>query len=108
MKGLKIVFWVLWRIWFYILMIIPIVLMFPFLLLSILTESGYPYIVRALDRGQTLAESTTVFAGQQGDVGIHLVGQALLVRGLGPGEASAVRQAAHGVCPDGGARAGLG
>ena len=34
-----------------------------------LTESGYPYIVRALDRGQTLAESTTVFAGQQGDGG---------------------------------------
>ncbi|WP_296818760.1 prolyl oligopeptidase family serine peptidase [Brevundimonas sp.] len=34
-----------------------------------LTESGYPYIVRALDRGQTLAEATTVFAGQQGDGG---------------------------------------
>ena len=46
MKGLKIVFWVLWRIWFYILMIIPIVLMFPFLLLSILTESGYPYFFK--------------------------------------------------------------
>lgn len=34
-----------------------------------LTESGYPYIVRALSRGQTLAEATTVFAGQQGDGG---------------------------------------
>ena len=34
-----------------------------------LTESGYPYIVRALDRGQSLAEATTVFAGQQGDGG---------------------------------------
>ena len=31
-----------------------------------LTESGYPYIVRALDRDQTLAEATTVFAGRQG------------------------------------------
>ena len=34
-----------------------------------LTESGYPYIVRALDRGQTLAEARTVFSGQQGDGG---------------------------------------
>ena len=34
-----------------------------------LTESGYPYIVRTLDRGQTLAEATTVFSGQQGDGG---------------------------------------
>lgn len=34
-----------------------------------LTESGYPYIVRALRRGQTLAEAETVFAGQQGDGG---------------------------------------
>lgn len=34
-----------------------------------LTESGYPYIVRALDRGQTLADATTVFSGQQGDGG---------------------------------------
>ncbi|WP_282009578.1 prolyl oligopeptidase family serine peptidase [Brevundimonas aveniformis] len=34
-----------------------------------LTESGYPYIVRALRRGQTLAEAETVFAGEQGDGG---------------------------------------
>jgi prolyl oligopeptidase len=34
-----------------------------------LTESGYPYIVRTLTRGQTLAEGRTVFAGQQGDGG---------------------------------------
>ena len=46
MKGLKIVFWILWRIWFYILMTIPIVLMFPFLIVSILTESGYPYFFK--------------------------------------------------------------
>lgn len=34
-----------------------------------LTESGYPYIVRTLARGQTLAEAATVFSGQQGDGG---------------------------------------
>ena len=46
MRGLKIIFWTLWRIWFYILMTIPILLMFPFLVLSILTESGYPYFFK--------------------------------------------------------------
>ena len=43
MKGIKIFFWILWRIWFYILMAIPILIMFPFLVLSILSEKGYPY-----------------------------------------------------------------
>ncbi|MEO8253613.1 MAG: lysophospholipid acyltransferase family protein [Flavobacterium sp.] len=43
MKGIKIIFWTLWRIWFYILMAIPILIMFPFLVLSILSEKGYPY-----------------------------------------------------------------
>lgn len=46
MRGLKIIFWVLWRVWFYVLMAIPIFLMFPFLVLSILTESGYPYFFK--------------------------------------------------------------
>jgi len=46
MRGLKIIFWVLWRVWFYILMAIPILIMFPFLVLSILTESGYPYFFK--------------------------------------------------------------
>jgi 1-acyl-sn-glycerol-3-phosphate acyltransferase len=46
MRGIKIIFWVLWRVWFYILMTIPILLMFPFLVLSILTESGYPYFFK--------------------------------------------------------------
>ncbi|MBN8551923.1 MAG: S9 family peptidase [Caulobacterales bacterium] len=36
---------------------------------SSLTESGYPYIVRALSRGQTLDQATTVFSGEQGDGG---------------------------------------
>ena len=46
MRGIKIIFWVIWRVWFYILMTIPIFVMFPFLVLSILTESGYPYFFR--------------------------------------------------------------
>ena len=43
MRGLKIIFWVLWRIWFYILVTVPIIVMFPFLVISILRESWYPY-----------------------------------------------------------------
>ena len=46
MRALKIIFWALWRIWFYILMTIPILVMFPFLVLSILTENGYPYFFK--------------------------------------------------------------
>ncbi|WP_298124312.1 prolyl oligopeptidase family serine peptidase [Brevundimonas sp.] len=34
-----------------------------------LTESGYPYIVKTLKRGQTLAEATEVYRGAQGDGG---------------------------------------
>lgn len=43
MKILKIIFWTLWRIWFYIMMAIPILIMFPFLVISILKEKWYPY-----------------------------------------------------------------
>ncbi len=46
MKAVKKFFWVVWRIWFYVLMTLPIVIMFPFLLVSILTESGYPYFFK--------------------------------------------------------------
>lgn len=34
-----------------------------------LTESGYPYIIKSLKRGQTLAQATEVYRGQQGDGG---------------------------------------
>jgi len=34
-----------------------------------LTESGYPYIVKMLKRGQTLAEATEVYRGEAGDGG---------------------------------------
>jgi len=46
MKGIKIIFWTLWRVWFYVLMAIPILLMFPFLVLSILSDKGYPYFFK--------------------------------------------------------------
>lgn len=34
-----------------------------------LTESGYPYIIKSLPRGQTLDEATEVYRGEQGDGG---------------------------------------
>lgn len=34
-----------------------------------LTESGYPFIVKALKRGQSLAQATEVYRGEQGDGG---------------------------------------
>lgn len=43
MRILKSVFWILWRIWFYILIAVPILAMFPFLFISILKEKWYPY-----------------------------------------------------------------
>jgi 1-acyl-sn-glycerol-3-phosphate acyltransferase len=46
MRGIKIIFWVVWRIWFYVLMTLPILIMFPFLVASILTERGYPYFFK--------------------------------------------------------------
>jgi 1-acyl-sn-glycerol-3-phosphate acyltransferase len=42
MKIFKILFWVLWRVWFYILMFIPILVMLPFLVVSIISEKTYP------------------------------------------------------------------
>lgn len=43
MRAIKYVFWILWRVWFYLLVLIPILLLFPFLLISILKEKWYPY-----------------------------------------------------------------
>ncbi|MGB3606195.1 lysophospholipid acyltransferase family protein [Psychroserpens sp.] len=42
MKILKSVFWVLYRIWFYILVAIPIVIFLPILMISIIKEAWYP------------------------------------------------------------------
>lgn len=43
MKIIKILFWILWRIWFYVLITATILIMFPFLFISILKEKWYPY-----------------------------------------------------------------
>jgi 1-acyl-sn-glycerol-3-phosphate acyltransferase len=46
MNVFKYLFWILYRIWFYILVALPIIILFPILLLSILKESWYPYFFR--------------------------------------------------------------
>ena len=40
------IFWVLYRIWFYILVIIPIIILFPFLIISVSREQWYPFFFR--------------------------------------------------------------
>ncbi|WP_340679998.1 prolyl oligopeptidase family serine peptidase [Paraglaciecola sp.] len=35
-----------------------------------LTDSGYPYIVKSLQRGQSLNEAVTLFSGEKADVGV--------------------------------------
>lgn len=42
MKIVKHIFWTLYRIWFYILVALPILILFPILLISISKESWYP------------------------------------------------------------------
>lgn len=46
MAIFKYPFWVLYRIWFYILVALPIIILFPVLLLSISREQWYPYFFR--------------------------------------------------------------
>ena len=46
MKIFKYIFWVLYRIWFYVLVALPILIMFPVLLVSILKESWYPFFFK--------------------------------------------------------------
>jgi len=46
MKVFKYIFWVLYRIWFYILVALPILILFPILLVSIAKESWYPLFFR--------------------------------------------------------------
>ncbi|WP_434037286.1 lysophospholipid acyltransferase family protein [Formosa sp. 4Alg 33] len=46
MAFYKYILWILYRVWFYILVAIPILLLFPFLLISILKESWYPYFFK--------------------------------------------------------------
>ncbi len=46
MKLFKYIFWVLYRIWFYILVALPILFLFPILVISILKESWYPFFFK--------------------------------------------------------------
>lgn len=46
MKIVKLIFWTLYRIWFYILVALPILILFPILLISISKESWYPFFFK--------------------------------------------------------------
>lgn len=46
MKLFKNIFFLLYRIWFYILVTVPIVALFPLLVLSILKQKWYPYFFK--------------------------------------------------------------
>lgn len=46
MKLLKNIFYVCYRIWFYILIALPIIVLFPILIVSISRESWYPFFFR--------------------------------------------------------------
>lgn len=46
MKIFKYPFWILYRIWFYTLITVPILALFPILLVSILKEEWYPYFFK--------------------------------------------------------------
>ena len=42
----KYIFWVLYRIWFYIMVALPILVLFPILIFSILKEEWYPFFFK--------------------------------------------------------------
>ena len=46
MKILKYIFFILYRIWFYLLVTLPILILFPLLLISVLKESWYPFFFK--------------------------------------------------------------
>ncbi len=46
MKLFKYFFLILYRIWFYLLVLLPIVILFPFLLVSVLKETWYPFFFK--------------------------------------------------------------
>ena len=46
MKFFKYPFWILYRIWFYILVIVPIIILFPILIISVSREEWYPMFFR--------------------------------------------------------------
>lgn len=46
MKIVKIIFWILWRIWFYVLIMVPIIILFPVLFVLVLSDKTYPLFYR--------------------------------------------------------------
>ena len=46
MRIFKYIFWILYRVWFYILVALPIIVLFPVLLISISKESWYPFFFK--------------------------------------------------------------
>ncbi|MEM6515296.1 MAG: lysophospholipid acyltransferase family protein [Bacteroidota bacterium] len=46
MAILKHIFWIVYRIWFYILVALPILVLMPILIISILKESWYPFFFK--------------------------------------------------------------
>ncbi len=46
MRVIKSAFWVFYRVWFYVLVALPIVILLPLLIISILKESWYPYFFK--------------------------------------------------------------
>lgn len=46
MQVLKYFFWFLYRIWFYILVLVPIIVFFPLILLTISFDKTYPYFFK--------------------------------------------------------------
>lgn len=43
---IKYIFWTLWRIWFYILILLPILVFAPLLILLLLNDNWYPYFFK--------------------------------------------------------------
>ena len=60
MRFLKIIFWTIWRIWFYLMMGLPIIIMFPLLFVASLKEKWYPYFFVL---ARILAKSTLFTSG---------------------------------------------
>jgi len=46
MNILKYPFWILYRIWFYVLVALPIIILFPILIISIAKENWYPFFFK--------------------------------------------------------------
>ncbi|WP_411893914.1 lysophospholipid acyltransferase family protein [Winogradskyella sp. A2] len=46
MAIIKYPFWILYRVWFYVLVALPIILLFPLLLISISREQWYPFFFK--------------------------------------------------------------